>query len=97
MSTPAAGKSAPQTDQDIGAGLRSLRRARKLSLIDMAARTNLSIGFLSQIERGKSSPTLRALVKAEQPQRQRNVVLFALPVAYPDMRRNKGIDQNSDM
>lgn len=61
MSTPAAGKSAPQADQDIGAGLRSLRRARKLSLIDMAARTNLSIGFLSQIERGKSSPTLRAL------------------------------------
>jgi transcriptional regulator with XRE-family HTH domain len=51
-----------EVDQVIGAGLRRLRRERSLSLVDLAARTNLSIGFLSQIERGKSSPTLRALV-----------------------------------
>lgn len=62
MSSPAATPSRPEVDQEIGAGLRRLRRERSLSLIDLAARTNLSIGFLSQIERGKSSPTLRALV-----------------------------------
>ncbi len=62
MSSPAATPSRPEVDQEIGAGLRRLRRERSLSLIDLSARTNLSIGFLSQIERGKSSPTLRALV-----------------------------------
>lgn len=58
---PAAASSGAEVDREIGAGLRRLRRARRLSLVDLAARTNLSIGFLSQIERGKSSPTLRAL------------------------------------
>jgi transcriptional regulator with XRE-family HTH domain len=62
MSSPAATTSRPEVDQQIGAGLRRLRRERSLSLVDLAARTHLSIGFLSQIERGKSSPTLRALV-----------------------------------
>jgi transcriptional regulator with XRE-family HTH domain len=62
MSSPADTTPAPEVDQQIGAGLRRLRRERSLSLIDLAARTQLSIGFLSQIERGKSSPTLRALV-----------------------------------
>ena len=52
MSSPAATPSRPEVDQEIGAGLRRLRRERSLSLIDLAARTNLSIGFLSQIERG---------------------------------------------
>ncbi|MFA6967082.1 helix-turn-helix domain-containing protein [Bosea sp. (in: a-proteobacteria)] len=62
MSSPAAKTSQPEVDREIGAGLRRLRRERSLSLVDLAARTHLSIGFLSQIERGKSSPTLRALV-----------------------------------
>jgi transcriptional regulator with XRE-family HTH domain len=50
-----------QVDHEIGARLRSLRRERNLSLEEMASQTSLSIGFLSQIERGISSPTLRAL------------------------------------
>ena len=62
MSAPAASGPRQPVDQEIGAGLRRLRRARGLSLVDLAARTNLSIGFLSQIERGLSSPTLRVLV-----------------------------------
>jgi len=67
MSSPAAKVSSdnqprPEVDQQIGEGLRRLRRQRSLSLVDLASRTQLSIGFLSQIERGKSSPTLRALV-----------------------------------
>jgi transcriptional regulator with XRE-family HTH domain len=60
--TPSQPQVQPQVDEQIGAGLRRLRRERSLSLVDLAARTQLSIGFLSQIERGKSSPTLRALV-----------------------------------
>lgn len=61
MSAPTATGNSQPVDQEIGAGLRRLRRARRLSLVDLAARTNISIGFLSQIERGLSSPTLRVL------------------------------------
>jgi transcriptional regulator with XRE-family HTH domain len=38
-----------------------LRREHGLSLETIADRTDLSIGFLSQIERGLSSPSLRVL------------------------------------
>jgi transcriptional regulator with XRE-family HTH domain len=52
---------APAMDVAVGQRLRELRRARRLSLETVAARTDLSIGFLSQIERGLSSPSLRVL------------------------------------
>ena len=45
----------------VGARIRALRRSKGLGLNEMADRTGLSIGFLSQMERGLSSPTLRAL------------------------------------
>lgn len=48
-------------DRAVGQRLRGLRRARGLSLEAMAASTGLSIGFISQIERGLSSPSLRVL------------------------------------
>ena len=58
-------KSAPaQTkavDATIGRRIRQIRRERGLQLETLAAKTGLSIGYLSQIERGLSSPTLRAL------------------------------------
>jgi transcriptional regulator with XRE-family HTH domain len=90
MSSPAAKTSPPDTasqsevDQQIGAGLRRLRRERSLSLVDLAARTQLSIGFLSQIERGKSSPTLRALVSMADALGVGLVDLFPLSVAASD-------------
>ncbi|WP_245316908.1 helix-turn-helix domain-containing protein, partial [Bradyrhizobium manausense] len=51
----------PPMDVAVGRRLRDLRRARQFSLEMVAARTELSIGFLSQIERGLSSPSLRVL------------------------------------
>ena len=54
-------KAEPAVDVAVGQRLRDLRRSRKLSLEVVAARTDLSIGFLSQIERGLSSPSLRVL------------------------------------
>ena len=48
-------------DVAVGQRIRDLRRARAMSLEAVAARTELSIGFLSQIERGLSSPSLRVL------------------------------------
>jgi transcriptional regulator with XRE-family HTH domain len=49
-------------DQAIGQRIRALRRERSLSLMELAARTGYSVGYLSQIERGLSSPSLRTMV-----------------------------------
>jgi len=51
----------PAMDVAVGRRIRDLRRIRRFSLETIAARTSLSIGFLSQIERGLSSPSLRVL------------------------------------
>jgi transcriptional regulator with XRE-family HTH domain len=56
-----AAKAEPAMDVAVGQRIRDLRRARAMSLEAVAARTDLSIGFLSQIERGLSSPSLRVL------------------------------------
>jgi len=60
LSKPAA-STAPAVDAAVGQRIRDLRRTRAMSLEAVAARTDLSIGFLSQIERGLSSPSLRVL------------------------------------
>lgn len=41
--------------------LRELRRSRGLTLQELSARTGLSIGMLSQVERGVSDPSMDAL------------------------------------
>ena len=45
----------------IGARLRELRKDRRLSIQQLADRVGLSIGMISQIERGLSTPSLRSL------------------------------------
>jgi len=66
MSKPAARTTAKAVEQamdiEVGQRLRDLRHKQSLSLETVAAKTELSVGFLSQIERGLSSPSLRALV-----------------------------------
>jgi transcriptional regulator with XRE-family HTH domain len=44
-----------------GSELRALRKARRLSLAELAERADLSIGHLSQIERNISTPSVKAL------------------------------------
>ncbi|MGY4314685.1 transcriptional regulator with XRE-family HTH domain [Bradyrhizobium sp. JR3.5] len=51
----------PAMDLAVGRRIRDLRRTKQMSLEVVAARTDLSIGFISQIERGLSSPSLRVL------------------------------------
>jgi transcriptional regulator with XRE-family HTH domain len=48
-------------DVAVGMRLRDLRRKANLSLETVASRSDLSVGFLSQVERGLSSPSLRVL------------------------------------
>ena len=56
---------APRIAKDPGAfdgtEVRALRKARELSLNDLAAQTDLSVGYLSQIERNISTPSVKAL------------------------------------
>lgn len=47
----------------IGGSIRSLRKAKKKTLQQMAKETGLSIGYLSNIERNITSPTLMNLQK----------------------------------
>ncbi len=45
----------------LGLQLRTLRKAAKLSMSELAQKANLSIGMISQIERGVASPSIRSL------------------------------------
>lgn len=57
-----AAKPAPQShDQVLGLRIRHMRKARGLSLKDLAERAGVSIGLVSQVERGLSSPSVRIL------------------------------------
>lgn len=50
-------------DEFVGTEIRSLRNARRITLQELGRLTGLSIGCLSQIERGLSKPTIDVLKK----------------------------------
>ena len=64
-SAPAGGSqpTGKVADLWLGLQLRSLRKAKELSLAELAAAADLSIGMVSQIERGLASPSIRSLRK----------------------------------
>ncbi|WP_270179761.1 helix-turn-helix domain-containing protein [Alkalihalobacillus sp. CinArs1] len=51
------------SEDSIGVTLKKLRKQQKLTLKELANITGVSISFLSQVERGKSSVTLESLKK----------------------------------
>ncbi|HGM3887332.1 TPA: helix-turn-helix domain-containing protein [Clostridioides difficile] len=50
-------------NKDIGAKIKQLRTQKQMTLKDMSEKTNLSIGFLSQLERGLTSVATDSLGK----------------------------------
>ncbi len=48
---------------NIGAKLKALREQHRLSMRELAAKSDLSVSFISKIESGKSSPTVMSLDK----------------------------------
>ncbi|MCF1504969.1 cupin domain-containing protein [Afifella sp. H1R] len=50
-----------EEDRSLGSAVREARRSRGLSLKQVADGAGISVGLLSQIERGISSPSVRAL------------------------------------
>ncbi len=59
--TDKTGRDADEADIRVGRRVRALRIARNLSLADLAARAGISIGALSQIERGMTSLRVRVI------------------------------------
>lgn len=51
----------PQTSLSLGADVRALRRARGMTLVDTAQALGRSVGWLSQVERDKSDPSITDL------------------------------------
>jgi transcriptional regulator with XRE-family HTH domain len=51
----------PHMPQTLGADLRALRRARRLTLAQLAKVLGRSVGWLSQVERDKSEPSITDL------------------------------------
>ncbi len=58
----------------VGADLRALRRARGLTLQDIASKLGRSVGWVSQVERGLSEPSIADL--------RHIAALFGLPLGF---------------
>lgn len=52
----------PSSERALCSRLRAARKAHGLSLVELGRRIGCSVGYLSQIERGISSPSLRIMV-----------------------------------
>jgi transcriptional regulator with XRE-family HTH domain len=70
-------------DALLGERIRHRRRARNMSLKDLAESSGISIGLLSQIERGLSSPSLRVLAGLADALQLGLADLFSDSVATP--------------
>jgi transcriptional regulator with XRE-family HTH domain len=58
----------------LGQRMRAMRQRREWTLQELSARSGLSVGMLSQIERGLSSPSIRSLQKLAE--------IFAVPIGW---------------
>jgi transcriptional regulator with XRE-family HTH domain len=71
----------------LGQQIRALRRAQKLSLAQLAERSDLSIGNLSQIERGVRSPSVRSLQRLSE----------CLKVPIADLFQTRGLPPAAEL
>lgn len=70
-------------DNVLADDLRAIRRGRGLSLADVSARIGRSIGFLSQIERGLSTPSIEDLRRLAEVYQTPFSLFFGNPDADP--------------
>jgi transcriptional regulator with XRE-family HTH domain len=68
------GETAAPESPVLGQRMRGMRQRRQWTLQDLSARCGLSVGMLSQIERGVSSPSIRSLQKLAE--------IFSVPVGW---------------
>ena len=79
-----ASRSAPVSKADLGRDIRKRRRALDKTLKDVADEVGLSIGFLSQVERGVSTPSLSSLHNIADAL-DMNVEAFIAPWRHPSV------------
>ncbi|WP_332603737.1 helix-turn-helix domain-containing protein [Arthrobacter sp. S2(2024)] len=75
MATSLSDVGRPNPRDQLGPNLRAIRRARSLTLREVAQRSRISEGWLSQIERGRSVPSIDILYR----------VASALDIAVHDL------------
>ncbi|MBN9045536.1 MAG: helix-turn-helix transcriptional regulator [Rhizobiales bacterium] len=82
-------KSDAQRDH-VGAALRELRRSRRITIQQLAKALNRSSGYISQLERGLSQPTLKDLYAA--------CTIFGVPMSwFVDLEdRNAGNEREKE-
>lgn len=51
---------------NIGPAVRERRKSRKMTLQDLSTRCGLSVAFISQVERGKTTPSIMSLLQLSQ-------------------------------
>lgn len=49
------------SNEELGLRLRKLRSEQKMTILELAAKAGISAGIISQIERGKSNPSMKTL------------------------------------
>lgn len=83
-------------DDSIGIEIKKLRKERKLTLKQISEKTNLSISFLSQVERLRSSVTLESLKKISEALDVNPSFFFSNPMkkTTPAIVRNSLSDLN---
>lgn len=72
------------TSATLGADLRALRRARGLTLQDLGARIDRSVGWLSQVERDLSTPSIADLRRIAAALGVASSLFFGKPPAPPE-------------
>ena len=78
-----------EVQKELGQRIRSLRLERKLSLKDLSNITNLSIGFLSMVERGLTSVAIVSLKKIADALDQNISDLFQDPQQPKSLKKNQ--------
>lgn len=58
----------------VGDDIRALRKARSMTIAELATKINRSVGWLSQVERGQTEPAIADLKKVAR--------LFGIPVSF---------------
>jgi transcriptional regulator with XRE-family HTH domain len=65
-------------EQELGAHIRELRTKQNMSLRSLAAQAEVSVSFLSQVERGTASPSIASLMRIAKALDQTISSLFAV-------------------
>lgn len=92
-----AGSSAPPVDgfEHVGRALRDLRHERGLTLVELAARCDLSQPFLSQVETGRARPSMESVFRLARALDTTPQALFRAPVpsgAGPTLVRQGSVE-----